>query len=444
MLTVEEAGAIIKEWARPVPPCRVPLNEASGCSLAESVLADMDLPPFDKSLMDGYAVRASECATDGPTRLTIGEEITAGRTPTRPLAEGEAAAIMTGAPLPPGADAVVPHERTRIDEDGRVLIPGPVRPGECRLERGREMKRDQILFPEATRITPVMIGVLASVGVSAPRVTPRPRVTILPTGDELVPIAATPGPGQIRESNATMLAAMVDSDDGIPTIHPVARDDELSIDHAIAAALADRPDVLLLCGGVSAGKRDLVPAALERAGVQVLFHKVRLRPGKPLLFGVLEWPVALDAPFDVRSVPSTDWTGRRLDDREWAERALGFEPRAGRTLIFGLPGNPVSGVVNFRLFVSPALAVLRGYGAYFGEPPFKARLASPYRHRGDRPTCHPVKRRSLDENERYWIEPIDWAGSADLLTVARADGFAWFTEGDHDYETGDEVGYLWS
>jgi molybdopterin molybdotransferase len=400
MLNVDEALGAVLGQCSPLPPRPCPLADALGCVLAEDVAADIDLPPFDKALMDGYAVRASDLAAT--RRLRVGEEITAGRTPTRPLGPGEAAMIMTGAPLPGGADAVVMVERTRRD-GADVVIDGPeVVPGQNRLPRGREMRAGEVVLYGGEVLNPPRLGLLASVGRTSAVVFRRPRVLVVSTGDELVEPGQVPGPGQIRNSNATLLRALAASAGGDADVLPTAPDEPSALRDILARGLG--ADVLLISGGVSAGNRDLVPSALEALAVRRVFHKIRLKPGKPLWFG----------------------TG--------PERPEG---RPG-ALVFGLPGNPVSGVVGFLLFVRPALDRLAARSMPI-EPTLPVRLATPYTHAGDRPTYHPAR---FTGSEPRVVAPLDWAGSADLRTVAAADGFAIFPAGDRRYEAGEIVRFL--
>lgn len=401
MLTVDEALRSVRAHAAPLPPRPAPLAEALGLVLAEDVSADLDLPPFDKALMDGYAVRSADLA-DGNRRLLVGEEITAGRTPTRPLASGEAAAIMTGAPLPAGADAVVMVERTRRAGD-HVVIEGPdVAPRQNWLPRGREMRSGEVVLTRGTPLTPPRLGLLASVGRTSVQVIPRPKVAVVSTGDELVEPGQVPGRGQIRNSNATMLRALAVSSGCDAEILPTAPDEPDALHAILGRGLT--ADVMLVSGGVSAGNRDLVPAALERLGVSNVFHKIRLKPGKPLWFGV--------GPARADGNPGT--------------------------LVFGLPGNPVSGVVGFILFVRSTLGLLAGQGNR-ADRSFSARLAAPFTHQGDRPTYYPAR---VVEGDTPAVCPLDWAGSADLRTVASADGFAVFPAGDRRYEAGEIVQFL--
>jgi molybdopterin molybdotransferase len=415
MLTIEEALRAVLDEARPLPPQPVPLADALGCVLGEDAAADIDLPPFDKALVDGYAVRSEDLR--GPGRsLRVGESIMAGQTPTRPLAPGEAAVVMTGAPIPAGCDAVVMHERTRSD-DGDVRIDEPeVRTGQNILPRAREMHAGDIVVPAGTAIRPAHLGVLASVGVARPRVA-RPRVAVVSTGDELVEAGQRPGPGQIRNSNAVMLRALAMEDAAEADALPIAPDEPDALREILRRGL--EADILLITGGVSAGRRDLVPEALEALGVRRVFHKVRLKPGKPIWFGV-------------------------GPDRGIGEAGIstdgGDRPDA---LVFGLPGNPVSGLVGYLLFVRPALAVL-SHRPGSTPVPRPARLVRPFRHRGDRPTYYPARRilGAGSSGDLPEIETLDWAGSADLRTVASADGFAAFPAGDRDYSPGDMVDFL--
>jgi molybdopterin molybdotransferase len=408
MLTVDEAQGAVRQRCAALPAQRRRLAAALDCVLAEDVRSDLDLPPFDKALVDGYAVRSADLDTDGAgdeRRLRVVEEVTAGRMPACALGAREAAAIMTGAPLPAGADAVIMIEKTRRQGD-TVLIDDPaVVPGKGRLPRGRELKAGDVVLRRGQRLSPARLGVLASVGRTEVLVVPRPRVVVVPTGDELVEPDRVPGPGQIRNSNAVMLQGLAEAAGAEAEAMPIAPDDPDRLGAALAYGLG--ADVLVVTGGVSAGKLDLVPGALERLGVTRVFHKIRLKPGKPLWFGV--GPARGDAP---------------------------------GTLVFGLPGNPVSGVVGFLLFVRPALETLAGKGAEAraSVPAVAFPLAAPFRHEGDRPTYYPA--RLITEAGRPCVALLDWAGSADLKTVAAADGFAIFAAGERTYEKSEIVGFL--
>ena len=405
MLTVAEALRAVLTHARPLPSERVELLSAIGSTLDEDVVADLDLPPFDKALVDGFAVRSADFAGSEPVGLDVVDEILAGGTPNRRIEAGQAAAIMTGAPLPDGADAVVMVEKTRRDGD-RVVISGIVASGQNRLLRGREMRSGEIVLPRGVVLGPGKLGVAASVGAARLLVRPKPTVAIVATGDELVTIDRTPGPGQIRNSNTVLLAALTELDGGSSRPMPIAPDRPESLREAFGRCLFDEGvDVLLVSGGVSAGRRDLVPEALESIGVGCLFHKVQVKPGKPLWFGV-------------------------GPDREGRPPAL----------VFGLPGNPVSGLVGFLLFVRPALRRLQGI-ATEAEPPILLALATDYDHDDDRDVYRPARLvDGLDGSSQ--VEPLGWAGSSDLRAAASADGFAIFPAGVRIYVRGDRVGFL--
>jgi molybdopterin molybdotransferase len=409
MLTVEEALSDVVKEARPLPPAERSLLDCRGCLLAEHVAADADQPPFDKSLVDGYALRVSELSAENG-RLKIGETILAGHTPTRGLEPREAALIMTGAPLPAGADAVVMREHTRCVQEHVVVEPAAIemRPGHNILRQGRICRQGEILLQSGKRLSPTSLGLLASVGRTRVRVIPRPTLAILPTGDELVEPGKVPGPGQIRNSSAVMLEALANGCDAFPTVLPIAADEAGELHRSLEECLTF--DVLLVTGGVSAGQRDLVPAALERSGVRKVFHKVRVKPGKPLWFGI--------------------------------------GPQRGEqpgTLVFGLPGNPASTLVGFLVFVEPALRVLAGQPGLVTQE-LSARLDFEFLHRSDRATYRPAR----------WVEPpagagsgvpgvveiLDWAGSADLLGLARADGFVVLGIGDRVFQAGEIVRFL--
>jgi molybdopterin molybdotransferase len=395
MLSVSQAQALILQDAQPLPPAAAPLGPALlGAVLAEDVASDLDMPPYDKALMDGYAVRAADLA-DGRAALQVVEEITAGRVPRHALGPGQASRIMTGAPVPAGADAVVMVERTRLQDDGRVLVEGrPPRPGDNVLPRAREMRRGEVVLSAGAELRPQELGLLAAVGRAEVRAVPAPRLAVLSTGDEVVEAGAAPGPGQIRNSNGPMLTALAAWAGARPRYLGIACDRLDSLRPLVEQGLRD--DVLVLSGGVSAGKLDLVPGVLQEAGVTARLHKVEMKPGKPVFFG------------------SRDCDGRRV-------------------LVFGLPGNPVSALVCFALFVRPALRLLAGH-ADPATDPLAATLAGDFAYRTDRPTYHPAH---LEVREgRYEVRAVPWFGSADLRGLLRANALVVLPAGDQQHRAG--------
>jgi molybdopterin molybdotransferase len=397
MLPVSEAQTIVLRHARPLPPQEVPLGpSALGLVLAEDVASDLDMPPYDKAMMDGYAVRAADLPA-GRGALQVVEEVTAGQTPRRPVGPGEATRIMTGAPVPEGADAVVMVERTRPCDDGRVVVEdATVRPGQNIMSRGLEMRRGDVVLAAGARLRPQELGVLATVGRIAVRAHPAPRLAVLSTGDEVVEAPEVPGPGQIRNGNGPMLLAQAARGGAVPRSLGTARDRPDSLRPLVAEGL--RADVLVLSGGVSAGNLDLVPDILRELGVEAHFHKVEMKPGKPVFFGTREG-----------------------------------------TLVFGLPGNPVSSFVCFELFVRPALRRLRGR-ADPGPALVRLPLAEDFAYRTDRPTYYPAR---LEAGPEGWqVRPVPWLGSPDLRALTRADALVVFPPGDHRHRRGERYDVL--
>ncbi|MCS6851204.1 MAG: molybdopterin molybdotransferase MoeA [Gemmataceae bacterium] len=397
MLSVAEAQEIVLGHVRPLAPVRRAVTpDLIGSVLAEEVSSDLDMPPYDKAMMDGIAVRSADLP-DGTGVLTIVDEITAGRVPIRALGPGEAARIMTGAPIPPGADAVVMVERLEPLDAGRVRVTDrPPRPGQNIIPRGRELRQGDVILPVGSVLGPVEFGLLATVGRTTVNVVPAPEVAVLATGDELVDADRSPGPGQIRNGNGPMLQAQVRSAGGLPRGLGIARDDPDELRPKIAYGLES--PVLLLSGGVSAGKLDLVPQVLRDLGVTAHFHKVAMKPGKPLLFGT--------------------------------------HPGGA---VFGLPGNPVSSLVCCELFVRPAIRRLRGEHDPRPRLIF-AVLGEDFAYATDRPTYHPAR---LVLQDRGWVVwPVPWFGSADLRALAQANALAVFPAGDHRHRAGQPVEVL--
>jgi molybdopterin molybdotransferase len=403
MLTVSAALSTVLAHARPLPAEITPLTASLlGAVLAEDVASDLDMPPFDKAMMDGYAVRMVDLP-EGRGELAVIEEVNAGQTPRLALAEKQATRIMTGAPIPAGADAVVMIERTRLADGGRVHIDdNSLQSGRNILARGREMRRGDIVLRAGAVLRPQEFGLLAAVGRTSAKVIPAPRVAVLSTGDEVVEAAETPGPSQIRNSNGPMLLAQVARAGGAPTYLGVARDRLDSLKPLVEKGL--KSDILLLSGGVSAGKLDLTPGVLQEAGVVAHFHKVEMKPGKPVLFGTRE----------------------RLDGRP-------------PTLVFGLPGNPVGSFVSFELLVRPALRRLRGL-VVDDAALVSAMLTEDFAYRTDRPTYHPAR---LEVGDGGWcVRAVPWFGSADLRGLVEMDALVVFPSGDHRHMAGTRLPVL--
>ena len=480
MLTVDDALARVLEATPRLPDQLVPVEQAAGRVLTESIASDIDSPPYDKSVVDGFALRAADVAA-GIREFRVTGEVTAGDWPRMPVEPGAAIRIMTGAPMPEGADAVVMIEHTDVGmpaqpdkhsntadalrpadmasaasaasgvdaprpADGAsaagaagaasaasgvnaadrwapravVRLDGrPVVAGQNRMRRAASLAFGSVVLEAGRLIRPIEVGLLSEVGCVEVRVVPRPRVAVLSTGNELVPPSIVPTRGQIRNSNGPMLAALAEQAGAMAVPLGIARDDRQSLRQRMLAGL--EADVLVLSGGVSAGALDLVPSVLEELGVVPRFHQVRLRPGKPLWFGV-------------RSV-------------------------AGRsTLVFGLPGNPVSSLVCWNLFVRPALEQMQGRPAD-GLASARGWLESPRSYRGDRPTYWPavllprgndvVRQESgrsatdvpaaCGPDDRPRIRLLDWQGSADLRTLADANCLAFFPPGNREYTPDDPI-----
>ncbi len=370
MIPFEKALEITRTRAvREVTFETVELSEAVGRVLAREVRTDMDFPPFDKSAMDGYACRRADL--DGA--LEVLEVIAAGALPTREVMPGQCSKIMTGAMLPPGADAVFKVEDSELLPDGRVRFVGTEPPDNV-ARKGVDLEAGDAVLPCGTLLEAKHVSVLASVGCANPVVACRPRVGIIATGNELVEPTATPGPGQIRNSNSWQLAAQVKRAGGIPRYYGIARDRLEEISDALRQALAET-DVVLLSGGVSMGDFDLVPEIMTGNGVEILFDRVAIKPGKPTTFGV-----------------------------------------AGDRVVFGMPGNPVSTFVIFEVFVRPFLLAWMGGGTGCNDPvlPLERELV---RRKADRMEWLPVS-----VSEAGGLVPVRYHGSAHFLAISRADG----------------------
>lgn len=372
MIGVSEALAVVRRACAALGTERVPLSDALGRVLAGDVESDVDWPPFDTSAMDGYAVRVAEAARGGlAERAGL---VAAGDPPPPPLFPGEAVRVMTGAPLPEGAEAVVPVEHARRDRGTVSAEPLPAR-GEHIRRRGESVRAGTRLVERGRRLTARDLALAALAGADPIACSARPRVAIAVTGSELVPASASPGPGQLRDSNGPMLAALVRVRGGVPAARRAVADDPDAVRRLFEEAGAAE-DLLVTSGGVSAGDLDLLPAAAERAGFEILFHGVAMRPGKPVAFA-----------------------------------------RRGRARWLGLPGNPVSSAVCFQLFGAMAVDALSGL-AEPGPRFVTARLERALSVRGKRETYRDAV---LDAAEgRLRVRPLETLGSHDLAAHGRA------------------------
>lgn len=389
-LTFEEARRIVIEVVRSLGRRavveRVELAAAHGRVLAEDVRADRDYPALRRSLRDGFAIRSGNV----PGVLRIRGEVRAGEEEQSPLVDGEALEIMTGAPVPGGADAVVMVEHiTR--EGGEVRIERSAEPGQFINERGAEAQSGSVLIPEGTRLDASHITTLAMTGHTAVQVSARPAVAILATGDEIVNLDEKPAGHQIRNSNSYMLAALVNAAGGGATVLPIARDTKEALQPLLEQGL--QHDMLVVTGGVSAGKYDLVKPTLRKCGVEFQFERVRVQPGQPTAFGILE------------SKP-----------------------------VFGLPGNPGSTLITFQLFARAALELLAGQSEPL-LPLLSAQFDAPFRHKPGLTRFLPARLNADGEHLRH----IPWRGSSDVPALAKANVFL---VADHDresWDTGDSI-----
>jgi molybdopterin molybdotransferase len=396
VLTFEEARRAVEERAALVTPVAtetVELLAAAGRILAEPIAADRDIPPFPRSTRDGFAIRSADLATL-PARLKLVGEIKAGPRPgdVRALNCGEAFSIMTGAPAPPGADAVVMVEYTSQQDDSVEITKG-VEAGENIVPQGAEAKRDAVLVARGEHLEEAAIALAASAGRSRLKVFLRPRVAILTTGDEIVDIDAEVGPTQIRNSNSYSLAVQILRTGGHPVILPIAPDEPRRLRQLIEQGL--QSDLLIMTGGVSMGRYDLVELVLAELQAEFIFTGAKIQPGRPVVFGRIR-----DAGAPTRE-----------------KLAAADSQNDSHKYFFGLPGNPVSTMVTFALFARPMLEALAG----MSHQPLTflhARLKSEIR-------VKPGLKRFLPaiisgEYEKGEVELVPWQGSGDIAARAHA------------------------
>jgi molybdopterin molybdotransferase len=390
LLSISEALDLVLEHARPLEPEAVVLSEAAGRVLAAPATAAVDLPSFPASAMDGFALRAA----DVPATLPVVGRIAAGRPSAASLEAGQAMAIATGGVVPDGADSVVPIEDVQ-EGDGLVAVPGTVEPGSNVRPRGGDLDAGDLVVAEGTLLGPVQLGALAAAGVTHVSCGRRPRTVLAVTGTELRLPGEPLGRGEIYDANGVILATQIASTGASVDRLPPVADDAAATRAAVERGLD--ADVLVTSGGVSVGVYDLVRATEADLGVKEVFWRVAVRPGKPIAFGV-----------------------------------------RGRTLVFGLPGNPVSSLVGFELFVRPALLALQGLAA--PRPVFRpGRLGLPVKL-VSRDSL--LRARTRFEDGSVVLDPLTGQESHMIAHAATADALVLVPRGDGELAAGASVGYL--
>ncbi len=374
MISVDTAVKIVTDVTVPLPAKTAPFESALGLCLAEDVRSDIDMPPFNRSAMDGYAVIAGDTAR-APVELTVVEDIAAGHMPTKKVLRGQASKIMTGAAVPEGADAVVKVEETEdLSANNRVKILRTIDKGRNISKLGEDMKVGQVVLRKGMPIRPQEIGILATVGKSRVEVFLAPTVGIISTGTELVGVESTPSAAQIRNSNGYSLAAQARSLKADVELLGTVKDTKDEISRIMHRGL--QKDILILSGGVSMGEYDLVGDVMKDLNTHIYFEKVALRPGKPVIFG-----------------------------------------KKDKTFIFALPGNPVASFVTFELFIYPAIRKMMGFTTIH-RTIVKASLEVEILVKRKRREYRPAFLRM--QNNQWFVSPVEWHGSADLLSTTRA------------------------
>jgi molybdopterin molybdotransferase len=398
LISIEEARARVLAEAHPLSVESRPLAGALGSVLAEDIVSSHSVPVFDNAGMDGYAVRAQDtidASPDSPSRLAIVETIPAGHVLTRVLGQNEAAKIMTGAPVPGGADAVIQSEVVE-EVEGRVLVFEAVKPGKNIRRAGEDVMAGDRVLAAGSLLGPAEIGLIASLGRPAVQVHRQPRVAILSTGSELVEVDRPLGPGQIHNSNTYSLQALCRQMGVEPVVMGIVPDDYEATRRLMEAGLAH--DVLVTSGGVSVGQYDFVKDVQDELGVTRRLWGVAMKPGKPLTFGVRD-----------------------------------------RTLVFGLPGNPVSVMVSFELFVRPALLRLMGYRKTT-RPLYQAVISEDVTNSDGR--VFVVRVRAWREDGVWHVSSTGPQGSGILRSMVGANGLAFIPGGARGVRAGEEVEFL--
>jgi molybdopterin molybdotransferase len=377
MILLEQAMQKILEATKKLDIEKINLDSSFNYVLAENITADIDIPPFNKSAMDGYAVRAKDISAV-PAILEVQDTIQAGDSALGSIKSGQCVKIMTGAPVPRYADSVVMVEDTEQSENGFVKILKEVKKGQNVCQQGEDIKRGKVVLEKDTFIGAPEIAILSSVGKTAVRVYRKPEVAIVSTGNEIVEPGNPLKNGQIRNSNGPMLMSLVLSLGCKTRYLGIAEDTESSLRNKIGEGL--KSDVLLLSGGVSMGEYDLIPKVLGELGVRILFHRVFVKPGKPLLFAV-----------------------------------------KGKSIIFGIPGNPVSNFTTFHMFVKPALRKMMGVSAYEVSLE-EAVMDIDFKNTTER--VHVVPSSCFFKGTELHVAPFTLNGSADIIGCSNANCFA--------------------
>ncbi len=386
MISFEEAVNVILSSAPQPSEEEVPLQESAGRVLARDVRADMSMPPFNKSAMDGFACRREDLGRE----LEVTETIKAGDMPRERIGSGQCARIMTGAMVPEGADCVVMVEYVKELSPGRIVFTGSKTADNIAI-KGEDIKEGDVALKKGVLIKPQHIAVMASVGCVTPSVYKNPRVAVLNTGDEIVEPSTRPEGTCIRNSNGPQLVAQIMITGAVPDYMGIVADTPGATDKALKAAL-DSSDILLITGGVSAGDFDYVPSIIKKNGIEPEFEKVAVKPGRPTVFG-----------------------------------------RKGNAFVFGLPGNPVSSYIIFELMVKPFIYKWMGYS--YTSPPIRMPMAAGYkRKKSDRIAWVPVF-----FNERNEAVPVDYHGSAHIHALCYADGIIPVHKGVNEIKKGEMV-----
>lgn len=396
MISVQEALDIILAETRPLGQDSVDIFTAFGRVVAEDIKAIRPNPPWDNSAMDGYAVRRGNlegASKDNPVKLNVLYDLPAGAVPTKPVMAGEAVRIMTGAPMPEGADAVVMVEKTERSDDGKVLVFTGAREWENIRRKGEDFQPGDVVIKKGSVIRPPEIGMLATIGVPHLNVFHRPRVAVISTGDELVDVNQAPPPGKIPDSNGYTLSALV-AETGAEAIQlGIARDNKESLTEKLTSA--KNADIIISSGGVSVGDYDFVKDVLEEMGSTMRFWKVAMKPGKPLAFGV-----------------------------------IGGKPA------FGLPGNPISSMVAFEQFVRPVLLRLSGRTEIF-RTIFKAVLTDDLKIKPGRMNF--IRAKLNITGNGFSVTPLTGQGSSTLSTMVNANAYIIVPADSEGFKSGDTV-----